>query len=117
MTAEQAETTAEKPKMTPEEAIESLNKALETYYEVSGWADGVLSESVVVSAQQIFTESGHARTQVYVLPLGAIPPYRIIGLLDYARMFYDAEVVAAHMPPPMVIHQLPFNFDAEGDDE
>lgn len=114
MEAEETETPPEEPKKSAEEAIEALNQALNDYYVAAGWDQGILTDSVIVSAQQIFTENGNVNTQVYVLPLGAIPHYRIVGLLDYAHLFYNAEVVAAHMPPPMLVQQFVTPQDFEG---
>lgn len=117
MTAEGAETPPEEAKLTPEEAIANLNQALEDYYTAAGWNEGLITDSVIVSAQQIFTESGHSRTQAYVLPLGPIPPYRIVGLLAYAQAFYNAEVLVSHMPPPMLVQQFFKSEDDLGEDE
>lgn len=104
--SDDVENSEEEPKISHEQALESLNQAINDYYKAAGWDHGLLTESVICSAQQIFTEEGNTRTQVYVLPVGSIPPHHIIGLLHYAKMFYDSEIIAAHMPPPMLVQQF-----------
>lgn len=54
---------------------------------------GVLTDWLVIAAQQNFDEDGDPTTSVAVLlPTDSFPYYRILGLLDHATVRYRAEL-------------------------
>lgn len=56
---------------------------------------GVLTDWLVIAAQQNFDDDGDPTTSVGVLlPTDSFPMYRILGLLDHATVRYRAELAA-----------------------
>lgn len=56
---------------------------------------GVLTDWLVIAAQQNFEDDGTPTTAVAVLlPSQSFPHYRILGLLDHATVRYRAELAA-----------------------
>lgn len=83
--------------MTPAQkaATEQLDQAIKTALEAHGLAVGVLTDYVVVCAQQRFEDDGSASTGVYHITSGdGVPYYRLLGLLDYTRVALRGEIVS-----------------------
>jgi hypothetical protein len=54
---------------------------------------GVLTDWIVIAAQQNFDDDGEPTTSVGVLlPTDSFPMYRILGLLDHATVRYRTEL-------------------------
>lgn len=71
---------------TPEQqaADEAIRTAIQNALAVYGWSgDGVLVDYAVVTASQRFADDGSTLTSyARLMTNGAVPHYRIIGLLD-----------------------------------
>lgn len=81
--------------MTSEQkaAAERLEAAVREALEAQGLGVGVLTEFVVVAAQARFEDDGCGSTGVYYLTSGdGVPYYRLLGLLDFARVALRGEV-------------------------
>lgn len=68
------------------EAYATLDAAVREVIRLEGW-EGLVTDWVVVAANQYFDDDGRSMTDVgHILPDGgnSIPHYRILGLLDYA---------------------------------
>lgn len=84
--------------MTPEQkaATERLEEAVKAALEAQGLGVGVLTEFVVVAAQARFEADGGSSTGVYYLTSGeGVPYYRMLGLLDFAKVALCGEVQQA----------------------
>lgn len=82
---------------TPEErvAAERLDAAVRDALEAYGMAVGVVTDLVVIYAQQYFADDGVPHTQVGYLSPSQPPHYRLMGLVDYAQTRLRAEVAEA----------------------
>lgn len=57
--------------------------------------NGILTDWLVITAQQTFDDDGDPVTSVGVLlPTDSFPMYRILGLLDHATVRYRADLAA-----------------------
>jgi hypothetical protein len=83
---------------TPEQtaATERLDEAIKSSLEALGLGVGVLTDYVVICAQQRFEDDGTASTGIYHVTSGdGVPYYRLLGLLDYTRIALRGEIVDA----------------------
>lgn len=70
--------------------LEDAIRAKLATYDTGG---GILTDWIVIAAQQGFDEDGDATTSVgLLLPNDSFPMYRILGLLDYAATVERAHV-------------------------
>ena len=81
---------------TPED--QQLEDAIRNRLAVLGADDGLLTDWIVIAAVQNLDEDGDCITQVStVFPDGTMPYHRIVGLIEYARIRYQAKI-ARHDP-------------------
>lgn len=76
-------------------ADEALRAVLQTALESHDLARGVLTDVVVICAQQYYDGDGDPCTRVVNLYPGEPPHYRVVGLVEYAAARLRAEIVAA----------------------
>lgn len=76
------------------DAYERLDQAIREVTRLEEW-DGLVTDWVVVAANQYFGDDGHGMTSVgQLLPNGGdtVPVYRVMGLLDFAHSAYKNSV-------------------------
>ncbi|MFJ1827352.1 hypothetical protein [Streptomyces sp. NPDC088178] len=74
------------PEHDLKEAYERLEQAIRDVTHLEGWK-GLVTDWVVVAADQYFADNGRTMTAVgWLLPEGGdrVPHYRLVGLLDVA---------------------------------
>jgi hypothetical protein len=82
--------------MTPQQkaAYEQLDEAIKTALQTFGMATGILTDYVIVCAQQNFADDGSSTTRVSHVTSGdGMPYYRLLGLLDFTRVAVRGEIV------------------------
>lgn len=75
-------------------AYEALDAAIRDVVRLEEW-EGLVTDRVVVAANQFFDNDGRGMTDVgQLLPDGGntIPHYRVLGLLDYAATAFRSEI-------------------------
>lgn len=76
------------------EAYERLDRTIRDVCRLEEW-DGLVTDWVVVAANQYFDDNGRSMTAVgQLLPDGGdtVPTYRVMGLLDFAHSAYQTSV-------------------------
>lgn len=72
---------------------EALEAAIQAKLAEFDTGHGVLTDWLVIAAQQNFDDDGTPNTSVAVLlPTEAFPHYRILGLLRHATVRYEADL-------------------------
>ena len=75
-----------------ENATEDLENAIRAKLATLD-GSGILTDWLVIAAQQDFDDEGKPTTSVgLLLPTDSFPYYRILGLLDYAAVRYRSEL-------------------------
>lgn len=77
------------------EVREELETAIRNFLEAHDLAIGVVTDTLVVVAQQYFDDDGIAHTQVMYASPNCAPHYRRLGLADYAATGLRADIKAA----------------------
>jgi len=76
------------------DAYERLDEIIREVVRLEEW-DGLVTDWVVVAANQYFADDGRSMTSVgQLLPGGgdSVPVYRVMGLLDFAHSAYQTSV-------------------------
>lgn len=79
--------------LSPEAADEGLCEAINAAMAAHGMRPGILTDVMVVCSVAVVDDDGESATTVATLLPRTVPYYRVLGLIDFARLRYQNEVL------------------------